>query len=61
MRDDDDPVTGRRFLTQNAQREFGEPFDYDAMLAYVAAGVEREIEANGRFRAVSRASVFICR
>jgi SAM-dependent methyltransferase len=48
-------------IREPLQREFGEPFDYDAMLGYVAAGVEREIEASGRFRAVSRASVFICR
>jgi SAM-dependent methyltransferase len=41
--------------------EFGEPFDYDAMLACVAAGVEREVKANGRFRTVSRMGVFICR
>jgi len=42
-------------------REFGEPFDYDAMPGYVAAGLEREVRATGRFRAVSRASVFVCR
>ena len=41
--------------------EFGESFDYDAALGYVAAGVEREVKAGGRFRAVARMGVFICR
>lgn len=41
--------------------EIGEPFDFDAMLAYVAAAVERDVKAAGRFRAVSRMGVFICR
>jgi SAM-dependent methyltransferase len=41
--------------------ESGQRFDYDAALAYVAAGVEREVRASGRFRVVSRMGVFICR
>jgi hypothetical protein len=41
--------------------ELGETFDFDATLAHVAAAVEREVRANGRFRTVSRMGVFICR
>jgi hypothetical protein len=36
------------------------PFDFDAMLADVAARVERVVQANGRFRTTSRAGVFVC-
>jgi SAM-dependent methyltransferase len=41
-------------------RYIGEPFDFDAMLADVAARVERVVQANGRFRTTSRAGVFVC-
>ena len=39
----------------------GEPFDFDAVLDQVAARVERAIQAQGRFRATGRSSVFVCR
>lgn len=38
-----------------------EPLDFDAVLADVAARVERVIRAHGRFRATIRSGVFVCR
>jgi len=41
--------------------QVGEPLDYDAVLAEVAARVEEVIRVEGRFRAVNRSGVFVCR
>jgi SAM-dependent methyltransferase len=39
----------------------GGKLDYDAVLAEVAAGVERAAGPDGRFRTASRGGVFVCR
>jgi hypothetical protein len=39
----------------------GAKFDFDAALDDVAARVEEIVQAEGRFRAVSRSGVFVCR
>jgi SAM-dependent methyltransferase len=39
----------------------GEPLDFGAVLADVAAGVDAEIQRSGRFRTVARMGVFVCR
>jgi SAM-dependent methyltransferase len=43
------------------QRYVGEPFDFDAALDGFAARVEQIIGERGRFRAVGRTGVFVCR
>jgi SAM-dependent methyltransferase len=43
------------------ERSVGRPFSFDAVLDDVAEQVEQVIRAQGRFRAVSRMGVFVCR
>jgi hypothetical protein len=43
------------------ERSVGRQFSFDAVLDDVAEHVEQVIRAQGRFRAVSRMGVFVCR
>ncbi len=57
-----EPVVGYlNSVREPIERHVGQPFDFGAALDEVAARVERVISAEGRFRAISRGGVFVCR